>query len=110
MTVLFSTKRHDRAEKTFDALPIPEFPPMNLPKWKASDISYTASKMKTHVARGADHWSVTEILQLPECILELYAWFFDAIERRVLTWPIALTVGLITLIPKLTMQMQPQHR
>ena len=87
-------------EDTFDALPIPEFPPLNLPKWTASDISYAVSKMKTQFARGADHWSVTEIQRLPDSILELYAWYFNAIERRILTWPSALTVGLITVIPK----------
>ena len=87
-------------EEIFDALPVPEFPPMNLPKWTTNDIVYTVGKTKTQVARGADHWSVTEILQLPDCILDIFAWFFDAIERRILAWPAALAIGLITLIPK----------
>ena len=70
-------------EETFAALLIPEFPQMNLPKWTASDITFKVGKTKTQAARGADHWSVSEMLQLPECILEIYAWFFEAIERRV---------------------------
>ena len=49
-----------RLAGTFDALPFPKFPKINLPKWTASDISYAVGKMKTQVARGADHWSVTK--------------------------------------------------
>ena len=42
-------------EETFGALSTPNFPLMNVKKWKASDVSYTVGKMKTQVARGADH-------------------------------------------------------
>ena len=87
-------------EGTLANIPTPELPQIELPKWSAADIAFTVVKMKTQVARGTDHWSVTGILRLPDSILELYAWFFDAIERRILTWPNALTGGLITLIPK----------
>lgn len=60
-------------EGMFADIPIPELPQIDLPKWTASDIAFTVGKMKTQVVRGADHWSVTEILRLPDSILELYA-------------------------------------
>ena len=59
-------------EGTFANIPTPELPPIDLPKWTAADIAFTVGKMKTPVARGADHWSVTEIVRLPDSILELY--------------------------------------
>ena len=72
---------------------------MTLRPFCLTGIRKILQRMKTKSAVGPDAWAVTDLRNLPDCILELLLVLFMSIEESK-QWPEALMFGFCSLIPK----------
>eukprot|EP00435_Cladocopium_sp_Y103_P072340 s129_g40.t1 len=72
---------------------------MTLRPFTTDGIRNILTRMKTRSASGLDAWAVTDLRNLPDCLLDILTKLFTAIEATQ-QWPDALLFGFCSLIPK----------